>query len=286
MMTEEAIAKMEQMQKEIDKLREELAQMKLSAEKQENVLSDETMPADSLEVIRTMDETTSDDDLKVETLCRWAAARAGVIVVAPLLGTAALMANEVYLVSRIARVYGIKLSERAVIAFIGATCSRMAGNFLTTLIPISAIQIPIAVGITYSLGRVTQRWLKDGMPSDMGPYIAMMGDWKEKAKDQVDKLRDNPLQNIPLGDETVDFMKKWGNTAKDIFMDMKEKGQEALNNVCHRSTLVDEIVEEQESKVAAVKNDAAQEAAEAPKTTEEQVKEAVEKAKTPIINGH
>ncbi|MGE1063113.1 hypothetical protein NXG27_10895 [Megasphaera paucivorans] len=285
-MTEEAIAKMEQMQKEIDKLREELAQMKLSAEKQENVLSDETMPADSLEVIRTMDETTSDDDLKVETLCRWAAARAGVIVVAPLLGTAALMANEVYLVSRIARVYGIKLSERAVIAFIGATCSRMAGNFLTTLIPISAIQIPIAVGITYSLGRVTQRWLKDGMPSDMGPYIAMMGDWKEKAKDQVDKLRDNPLQNIPLGDETVDFMKKWGNTAKDIFMDMKEKGQEALNNVCHRSTLVDEIVEEQESKVAAVKNDAAQEAAEAPKTTEEQVKEAVEKAKTPIINGH
>ena len=285
-MTEEAIAKMEQMQKEIDKLREELAQMKLSAEKQENVLSDETMPADSLEVIRTMDETTSDDDLKVETLCRWAAARAGVIVVAPLLGTAALMANEVYLVSRIARVYGIKLSERAVIAFIGATCSRMAGNFLTTLIPISAIQIPIAVGITYSLGRVTQRWLKDGMPSDMGPYIAMMGDWKEKAKGQVDKLRDNPLQNIPLGDETVDFMKKWGNTAKDIFMDMKEKGQEALNNVCHRSTLVDEIVEEQESKVAAVKNDAAQEAAEAPKTTEEQVKEAVEKAKTPIINGH
>ena len=69
-MTEEAIAKMEQMQTEIDRLREELAQMKLSAEKQENVLSDETMPADSLEVIRTMDETTSDDDLKVETLCR------------------------------------------------------------------------------------------------------------------------------------------------------------------------------------------------------------------------
>ncbi|MCI1822610.1 MAG: hypothetical protein LKI76_01550 [Megasphaera sp.] len=287
MMTEEAIAKMEQMQTEIDKLREELAQMKLSAENKENVLSDETMPADSLEVIRTMDEATSDDDLKVETLCRWAAARAGVIVVAPLLGTAALMANEVYLVSRIARVYGIKLSERAVIAFIGATCSRMAGNFLTTLIPISAIQIPIAVGITYSLGRVTQRWLKDGMPSDMGPYIAMMGDWKEKAKDQVDKLRDNPLQNIPLGDETVDFMKKWGNAAKDIFMDIKEKGQEALNNVCHRSTLADEVIEEQEAKMdAAAKKDAVQAEAEAPKTTEEQVKAAVEDAKTPIINGH
>lgn len=73
-MTEEAIAKMEQMQKEIDKLREELAQMACRLKKTENVLSDETMPADSLEVIRTMDETTSDDDLKVETLCRWAAA--------------------------------------------------------------------------------------------------------------------------------------------------------------------------------------------------------------------
>lgn len=44
--------------------------------------------------------TVIDDRLRqeeAETLCRWAAARAGVIVVAPLLGTMALIANDVYL---------------------------------------------------------------------------------------------------------------------------------------------------------------------------------------------
>ena len=45
--------------------------------------------------------TVIDDRLRqeeAETLCRWAAARAGVIVVAPLFGTMALIANDVYLV--------------------------------------------------------------------------------------------------------------------------------------------------------------------------------------------
>ena len=46
------------------------------------------------------------------------------------------MANEVYLVSRIAKVYDVKLSERALIAFLGAVGSRVAGTLLTTLTPI------------------------------------------------------------------------------------------------------------------------------------------------------
>ena len=48
--------------------------------------------------------TVIDDRLRqeeAETLCRWAAARAGVIVVAPLLGTMALIANDVYLVIKL-----------------------------------------------------------------------------------------------------------------------------------------------------------------------------------------
>jgi len=179
-----------------------------------------------------MDETTEDRDLKVETLCRWAAARAGAIVIAPLVGTVALMANEVYLVSRIARIYDVKLTERAVLAFLGAMGSQMAGNLLTTLIPFSVIQVPVAVGITYSLGRVTQRWLRDGMPSDMTPYIEMFGEWKEKA-----------LKNVPLGDETKDFFAKWGNAAKDAVMDAKDKGQELYHNVRSRN-LADEVAED------------------------------------------
>lgn len=239
----------EELQAELAKLKEEIAALKAQqAEAAEEAPVDDSTTS----IDQTIDASTEDKDIKVETYCRWAAARAGAIVIAPLLGTVALMANEVYLVSRIARVYDVKLTERALIAFLGAMGSRVAGNLLTTLIPFSAIQVPVAVGITYSLGKVTQRWMKDGMPSDMTPYIQMMGEWKDKAREQVDKLRESPLKNVPLGDETIDFMKKWGNTAKDAFIDFKEKGQKLYNNVIHKEeTIVEEVAEEKAKEDAA-----------------------------------
>jgi uncharacterized protein (DUF697 family) len=286
-MTEEAKT-VEQLQEEITQLKQELETMK-NCQSQQGTPDVPSGEQAALDVIQKIDESTEDVDLKVETLCRWAAARAGAIVVAPLVGTVALMANEVYLVGRIAKIYNVKLSEKALIAFLGAVGSRMAGNLLTTLIPFSAIQVPVAVGITYSLGRVTQRWLKDGMPTDMGPYMDMMGEWKEKAREQVDKLRENPLKNVPLGDETIDFMKKWGDAAKGKFEDVKEKGQELYQNVRHQNDLVEEIKEEKDAEDAAEKDapTATETAADAPAelaetTVEEQVKAAVEDAKKPL----
>ncbi|WP_303152202.1 hypothetical protein, partial [Megasphaera elsdenii] len=283
----------EELQAEIAALKQELADVKAQSQSTEEAAAS---------VVKAMEQSTEDKDVKVEMLCRWAAARAGAIVIAPLVGTVALMANEVYLVSRIARVYDVKLSERALIAFLGAVGSRVAGSLLTTIIPFSAIQVPVAVGITYSLGRVTQRWLKDGMPTDMGPYIDMMGEWKDKAREQVDKLKENPLKNVPLGDETIDFMKKWGGVAKERFQDVKEKGEELYHTVRHHDDLVDEIVEEkaEESKdgEAGKAETAAAEAATAAGTdakaetaapadseglsVEDKVKAAVEDAKIPL----
>ena len=234
-MTNEEMEQLKNLQEQIADLKAEIAKL--------NAQNGNDADAKAMTVLDAMDETTEDRDLKVETLCRWAAARAGAIVIAPLVGTVALMANEVYLVSRIARIYDVKLTERAVLAFLGAIGSQMAGNLLTTLIPFSVIQVPVAVGITYSLGRVTQRWLRDGMPSDMTPYIEMFGEWKEKAKEQVEKLKDNPLKNVPLGDETKDFFAKWGNAAKDAVMDAKDKGQELYHNVRSRN-LADEVAED------------------------------------------
>lgn len=247
MANEENAKTVEQLQEEIAALKQELADFKQS----------HSQPIEDAanSVVKAMEQTTEDKDVQVEMLCRWAAARAGAIVIAPLIGTAALMANEVYLVSRIAKVYDVKLSERALIAFLGAVGSRVAGTLLTTLIPFSIIQVPVAVGITYSLGRVTQRWLKDGMPTDMGPYIEMMGEWKDKAREQADKLKENPLKNVPLGDETIDFMKKWGGAAKDCIQDVKEKGEELYNSVVHKDDLVDEIVDEKAEDLKDAFND-------------------------------
>ena len=208
-MTNEEMEQLKNLQEQIADLKAEIAKL--------NAQNGNDADAKAMTVLDAMDETTEDRDLKVETLCRWAAARAGAIVIAPLVGTVALMANEVYLVSRIARIYDVKLTERAVLAFLGAMGSQMAGNLLTTLIPFSVIQVPVAVGITYSLGRVTQRWLR--------------------------KLKDNPLKNVPLGDETKDFFAKWGNAAKDAVMDAKDKGQELYHNVRSRN-LADEVAED------------------------------------------
>lgn len=269
-MTNEEMEQLKNLQEQIADLKAEIAKL--------NAQNDNDADAKAMTVLDAMDETTEDRDLKVETLCRWAAARAGAIVIAPLVGTVALMANEVYLVSRIARIYDVKLTERAVLAFLGAMGSQMAGNLLTTLIPFSVIQVPVAVGITYSLGRVTQRWLRDGMPSDMTPYIEMFGEWKEKAKEQVEKLKDNPLKNVPLGDETKDFFAKWGNAAKDAVMDAKDKGQELYHNVRSRN-LADEVAEDAAVQQAV---DAVNEAEynnvheEAAKAREEKLEEAVD----------
>ena len=283
----------EELQEEVARLKQELTALKSQAE---SVAAQDA----AADVMNSLAQSTEDADVKVETLCRWAAARAGAIVVAPVLGTVALMANEVYLVSRIARVYDVKLTERALIAFLGAVGSRMAGNLLTTLIPFSAIQVPVAVGITYSLGRVTQRWMKDGMPTDMGPYIDMMSEWKDKAREQVDRLRESPLKNIPLGDETIDFMKKWSGAAKDKLQDVKEKGQELYHTVRHPNDLVEEIIDEKETvKAENTAQHTEEKAAEEAKpdnltsdsctdpaapTIDEQVKAAVEDAKKTLEN--
>lgn len=284
---------MSEEQKTVEELQAELAALKEEIAALKAAQTETTTPADAAaDVEKTIEAATEDKDIQVETYCRWAAARAGAIVIAPLLGTVALMANEVYLVSRIARVYDVKLTERALIAFLGAMGSRVFGNLLTTLIPFSAIQVPVAVGITYSLGKVTQRWMKDGMPSDMTPYITMMGEWKNKAREQVDKLRDNPLKNIPLGDETVDFMKKWGTAAKEKFQDVKEKGQELYHNVVHKEeSLVEEIIDEKAKEDEKGGEEAAVETTEvtvettaepAPETTDTQAESVADQAKAAV----
>ena len=145
-----------------------------------------------------------DRDDEAESLVRWAAARAAIIVVAPVLGTAALMANEVYMISRIGQVYGVKLSRKAVLSFLGALGGTVAGSLAATLIPLAFMQVPIAVGVTYGLGKAAQKWIKDGMPDDVQPYRDVFEKEKKEGEAHVDELKDNPQKDTPLGDESVD----------------------------------------------------------------------------------
>ena len=72
---------------------------------------------------------------EADALIRWATARAGVIVVAPIIGSMALMANEAYLVVRLAKLHGIQLSSSALGGFLGGLEGTLAGQTLATALP-------------------------------------------------------------------------------------------------------------------------------------------------------
>jgi len=124
-------------------------------------------------------------DEEAESICRWAAARAGVIVIVPVIGSISLMANEVYLLLRLAKLYHVKLSESALFGFVGGIAGTVVGQTMATMIPFPPLQIPIAVSVTYAIGKVGAMWIKDGMPQDMQRYIQSFEEIKKSAKSRV-----------------------------------------------------------------------------------------------------
>ena len=69
------------------------------------------------------------------SLCKWAAARAGVIVVVPGLGTLSTIANDIYMIMKIGSVYEEKITEKAAVSLLGSMGTVFAGGKLATLYP-------------------------------------------------------------------------------------------------------------------------------------------------------
>ncbi|HWR39929.1 MAG TPA: hypothetical protein VN611_10550 [Patescibacteria group bacterium] len=148
---------------------------------------------------------TAVQEAEAEEICRWAAARAGVIVIAPAVGTVALVANEVYMIVKIGEVYGVKINETAAAGFLMALGAAFVGQTLATLIPFAPMQIPIGVGVTYGVGKVAQEWIKAGMPEDVGGLKEKFDETRKLAKQQIRQMVENPLKNQALGDEKREF---------------------------------------------------------------------------------
>ena len=153
-------------------------------------------------------------DLEAENLIRWGAARAGVISMTPFLGGIALMANEVYMISRLAKVYDVNLSDRTIMSFLGAFGARVVGSIAAMMIPIPGVGLPVAVSVTYGVGRVAQSWIKDGLPLDIKPYVEKFEDLKQEGREKVEEIANDVKKDEPLGDETQDFMEDYAGQAK------------------------------------------------------------------------
>ena len=142
-------------------------------------------------------------DRETENLCRWAAARAGMIVAAPGIGTMALIANEIYMIVRIGKVYGVAISQAAAFGFLASLGAAFAGQTLTTLIPIAPLQLAVGVSVTYAVGKAAQAWIKAGTPSDMESIREVFRETKKSAKTKWRNFISHPDRAVPLGDETA-----------------------------------------------------------------------------------
>lgn len=153
------------------------------------------------EVCLTQEELAKES----ERLCRWGAARAGVIVVAPVVGSMALMANEVYMITRLAKIRGINLSNSSLAAILGGLGGTIVGRTLVTLIPFAPLQLPIGISVTYGIGKVAEAWLDAGMPDEFDEFKEVFESARKSALKQLKSFKDMKEKDIPLGDENKKF---------------------------------------------------------------------------------
>lgn len=175
-----------------------------------------------------------DVDREAEKICRWAAARAGVIVVVPGIGTMTLMANEVYMITRLAELRGVKLSESAIFGFLGSLGGTFVGQTLTTLIPFAPLQVPVGISVTYAVGKVANAWLEQGQPKDVEGFKEVFEQARKDGLAQLSEFKGLACRNTPLGDEGRRFDKELQGGFDKLTQkadDLGQKIEETLNKI-------------------------------------------------------
>lgn len=145
---------------------------------------------------------------EAEMLCRWAAARAGVVVITPMAGAIALLSNEVYMIMRLSRLYGVTMSEGAAAGILSSLGATFIGQTLATLIPFPPLQMPIAISVTYGTGKAVTAWLQAGCPSGIEEFKEVFNRARNASAENVDFFENMSCRHKPLGDEKKDFSDK------------------------------------------------------------------------------
>ena len=145
---------------------------------------------------------------EVETICRWAAARAAGIAALPSFTYAGLLANDVYMVSRIAQTYGICPAKEGVTSFLVGLGGSAVAALVCTIVPTVILRVPVAAAITYGVGKIAAQWIEEGMPAcpNFENYRKRLVEIYEHNKETVMTLAYTPLREKPLGNENEDFL--------------------------------------------------------------------------------
>ncbi len=148
---------------------------------------------------------TREQEQESEDVIRWGAARAGVVVLLPLVGSIALLANQIYMINRLGQVYRQELAVSSVKGFVMAFAGALVGQTLAALVPLPFVQIPVAVSVTYAVGKAADAWLREGMPEDVERFRQIFERAKDFAKQNLGSIKNDPRKDQPLGDESKKF---------------------------------------------------------------------------------
>jgi uncharacterized protein (DUF697 family) len=206
----------------------------------EEAAKEETVAGDAEEKKEIEPLEDIDTEWEAEKLCRWGAARASVLVVAPVFGTMALIANEVYMITRLADLRGIKVSEGTALGLLGSLGATFIGQSVFTLLPIPAIQIPLAVSITYGVGKAANAWLKAGRPEDVASFREVFEKARKEGAENADTFSNMDCKDEPLGDESKKFdlnalKEKMKNVkGEDVFAGVKTTADKAESTISQK----------------------------------------------------
>ena len=232
--TEEATTAGEAAKAEKAAFAEDAGQSGGQAAKEETVAGD----AEEKKEIEPLEDI--DTEWEAEKLCRWGAARASVLVVAPVFGTMALIANEVYMITRLADLRGVKVSEGTALGLLGSLGATFIGQSVFTLLPIPAIQIPLAVSITYGVGKAANAWLKAGRPEDVASFREVFEKARKEGAENADTFSNMDCKDEPLGDESKKFdlnalKEKMKNVkGEDVFAGVKTTADKAESTISQK----------------------------------------------------
>lgn len=103
------------------------------------------------------------NDAEADSLITWAAGRAAAIAIIPLplADVTPLVANEIYMFYKLARVYGIANDQSLITMILGCTGGSLVGKLGASLLPF--LKIPIAAAVTYGVGKAAKAFFESGM---------------------------------------------------------------------------------------------------------------------------
>ena len=141
---------------------------------------------------------SQDRDYQVEQFIFWGAGRAAALALSPKFSSVALCANATYMVTRIAHLYEVDLQSGAVVGLVGGLSTAVGTAAISLLVPLKAVRVPVAVGLTYAIGKIAHIWIQDGMPSDIERYKPMVAEFLESGKAIAGDIIRDASASIPF----------------------------------------------------------------------------------------